>query len=276
MQIDTAIRQTTERLADISDSARLDAEILLARAIDVPRSYLFAHPDDTLDDAAVERLAKTTRRRIAGEPMAYITGSREFWSLDIIVSPATLVPRPDTEVLVERALREIPRKAEWEILDLGTGSGAIALAIAHDRPNCHVTATDISPDALTIAAQNARHLDIANIAFLEGNWTDPLEGRSFDMIVSNPPYVPSGDEALRSLQHEPLKALVAGDDGLAAIRILARDCRPLLKPEGHFLVEHGADQRETVASILEVENWTSIECHTDLAGRPRVTSARQI
>jgi len=217
LSIRTVLSQTAARLDDVSDSARLDTEILLAQAIDMPRSYLFAHPEDSIDDAAIERLEKTVQQRLSGEPMAYITGIREFWSLEFMVSPATLVPRPETEILVDRTLREIPRDADWRILDLGTGSGAIALAIASDRQLCEVTAVDISAEALAVAQQNARQLNISNVTFLEGSWTEPVADQTFKVICSNPPYVAAGDDALAALAAEPRLALVSGDSGLDAI-----------------------------------------------------------
>jgi len=274
LRIDAALEDACRRLAAASDSARLDAELLLARAIDVPRSYLFAHPEDVLDALAVARFEATLARRLAGEPMAYITGRREFWSLDLMVTPATLVPRPETELLVDLALREIPRRAEWEILDLGTGSGAIALALARERPLCRVTATDADRDALAVAAQNARHLQIPNVEFVAGDWTAPVAGRRFQVIVSNPPYVRADDPALDALRREPRAALVGGTDGLDAIRILARDCKPLLGNDGVMLIEHGADQATAVERLLADQGWTDIRCHSDYAGLPRVTRAR--
>ena len=233
LQISDILEDARRRLEAESDSARLDAELLLARAIDMPRSYLFAHPEEPLDELAVGRFREALDRRLAGEPMAYITGRREFWSLELMVTPATLVPRPETELLVDLALREIPRRAEWEILDLGTGSGAVAIAIAKERPLSRVTATDVSTEALDVARQNARQLEIPNVEFL------------------------------------------AGDDGLDAIRILARDCGALLEPAGMLLIEHGADQRDSVAALLSAHGWTDIACHTDYAGLPRVTAARR-
>lgn len=275
MRIDAAIEDARTQLTAVSDSARLDAEILLARAIDMPRSYLIAHPEDTLDDAACERLTSVLDRRIAGEPMAYITGIKEFWSLELMVSPATLVPRPETELLVDLALREIPRKAAAPVLDLGTGSGAIALAIARERVMCQITATDVDPDALAVARQNARQLSIGNITFVEGNWTGAVTGLEFDVIVSNPPYVRDGDRALETLQFEPRAALVGGRDGLDAIRVLARDCDAILSAAGILLLEHGAEQQRDVEKILFEQHWSSIECNNDLAGQPRVTTARR-
>ena len=274
-QIRATLEDATRRLEALSDSARLDAELLLARAIDMPRSYLFAHPDEALDELAVSRFNEALDRRLAGEPMAYITGRREFWSLEFLVTPATLVPRPETELLVDLALREIPRRAEWDLLDLGTGSGAIAIAIAKERPLSRVTATDISTGALDVARQNARQLEVPNIEFLAGDWTEPVRGRTFNLIVSNPPYVRSNDEALDALRCEPRDALCAGEDGLEAIRILVRDCGALLEPGGVLLIEHGAEQRDGVAAVLGEHGWTDTTCHTDYAGLPRVTVARR-
>jgi release factor glutamine methyltransferase len=273
VSIDKALRDATARLGAVSDAARLEAELLLARAIDMPRSFLFAHPEDTLDDGALQRFESTISRRLTGEPMAYITGFREFWSMELIVSPATLVPRPETELVVDIALREIPRKAEWQILDLGTGSGAIALALARERPLCQVTAIDISADALAVARQNANQLSIANVEFLEGDWIKPVAGQTFNIIASNPPYVVSGDAALDSLQSEPLSALAAGDDGLDAIRILARECPSIIADGGFLVLEHGADQKEAVAEVLSSYGWQGIQCYDDYSGLPRVTSA---
>ena len=275
MRLDAAIADAMERLSHSSESPRLDAEILLCRTIDMPRSYLFAHPEDELDPLTAERFASVLERRIGGEPMAYIMGTREFWSHELLVSPATLVPRPETELLVELALREIPRKAEWQILDLGTGSGAIAIAIAGERGMCQVTAVDISPDALAVARENVRMLALGNVELELGSWTEPLRDRRFKVIVSNPPYVRSDDEALLKLQHEPQSALAAGADGLDAIRVLAAECGAILADEGVLLIEHGAEQPVAVAELLEQHGWTDICCHNDLAGLPRVTVARR-
>lgn len=275
MRLDAAVADAVKRLSHISDSARLDADILLCQTIDMPRSYLFAHPEDELDELALSRFEHLLQRRIDGEPMAYIIGSREFWSRELLVSPATLVPRPETELLVELALQEIPDDAQWQILDLGTGSGAIAISIAGERPLCNITATDISAEALAIARENVRHANLANVTCLQGEWTAPVAGRSFHVIVANPPYVRSGDEALALLRHEPRIALVAGEDGLDDLRILAIESIPILSTDGWLMLEHGTDQQSDVASILMAAGWTEIACHNDIAGNPRVTVARR-
>jgi len=274
MRLDAAISEAVERLSQSSDSARLDAEMLLCRTIDMPRSYLFAHPEDELDVLSLDRFEALVSRRADGEPMAYIIGMREFWSHELLVSPATLVPRPETELLVDLALREIPRKAEWQVLDLGTGSGAIAIALAGERPLCEITATDISVHALAVARENVRQASLANITCIEGNWTEPVHGRQFEIIVSNPPYVRSDDEALKTLRFEPVSALESGPDGLDDIRILAQSCPPILADGGWLMIEHGAEQPDAVASILRAAGYADIACHKDLAGLPRVTVAR--
>ena len=241
----------------------------------MPRSYLFAHPEDELDAITLERFEEVLRRREDGAPMAYIMGVKEFWSHEFAVSPATLVPRPETEILVNLALCEIPRDEEWRVLDLGTGSGAIAVSIACERPLSQVTAVDVSEEALLVAQENARTLAQGNVEYLLGDWTMPVRDRTFDLIVANPPYVRANDDALAALRHEPRSALVAGDDGLDAIRVLARDCGDILVESGLLLIEHGSDQHEAVAALLEAQGWIDIECHSDLAGLPRVTAARR-
>ena len=275
-RIDAIVGEATRQLSAVSESPRLDAEILLGLSIDMPRSYLFAHPEDTLDGAAVARMNGLLERRLSGEPMAYITGIREFWSLELMVSPATLVPRPETELLVDLALREIPRDAEWQILDLGTGSGAIAVAIARERPLCNVTAVDMSAAALGVARANVRQLSLGNVTCIEGDWTQPVADQQFNIVVSNPPYVRADDAALDALMSEPVAALVGGDDGLDAIRVLARDCRGILCADGVLLIEHGADQQQDVATLLQAQGWAGIVCHTDLAGLPRISVARTV
>lgn len=273
VSIAEAVAGAAAQLRNVSESARLEAEILTARAIDVSRSYLFAHPEDELDEGALKRLRSTLERRLKGEPMAYIRGHKEFWSLELMVTPATLVPRPETEILVDHALRLIPRRASWPVLDLGTGSGAIALAIANERPMCSVTATDVSAEALNVAAANANHLGLCNLEFLQGSWTAPVVNRRFSVIVSNPPYVRENDPHLDALRAEPRHALVAGPSGFEAIESIARDCTAIVSDGGTLLLEHGSDQAGGVRDILSSYGWETIRCYDDHAGLPRVTGA---
>ncbi len=270
----TAVRNATRTLEAVSESPRLDAELLLARAIDVPRSYVIAHADDSLDEAAAERFNGAVNDRASGMPMAYITGFREFWSLTLMVTPATLVPRPETEHLVEQAIGQVPRKRACRVLDLGTGSGAVALAIAKERPLADIVATDASETALAIARENGRQLELPNVEFRLGDWCQPVAAETFDIIASNPPYVADADPALDSLAYEPRSALAAGPDGLDAIRRLVDECRTVVADEGVLLIEHGADQADAVAQLFTDGGWRDVRGIRDLAGHPRVTCGR--
>ena len=272
-RIDEALAAAAERLRSASESPRLDAELLLARALDVPRSYLFAHPEDCLDAGAVKRFSAIIDRRADGLPLAYITGEKEFWSMTLHVSPDTLVPRPETETLVDRALLLLPRRAELSVLDLGTGSGAIALAIARERPLCRIVATDISTGAIAVAQENARRHGLPNIEFRTGDWIEPVKDQRFDMIASNPPYIASGDSHLDKLGYEPRSALEAGADGMRDIRKIAMSAGQVLVKDGTLLLEHGAGQSHLVRAELEKDGWSEIEAINDMAGLPRVTTA---
>jgi len=274
MRLDNVIKNAVPRLLGCSDSALLDVEILLSETINVSRAYLIAHPEFELDKITIKSFEKKLQRRLNGEPISYITGTREFWSHNFFVNNTTLIPRPETELLVELALQKIPFNSDWNILDLGTGSGAIGISIASERLTCNVTATDICPDALRIAKKNGELANLTNIEFIVGSWSMPVKNRSFNLIVSNPPYISEDDDALKNLQYEPKKALISGVDGLDDIRILARDCSDLLTQNGWLMVEHGANQEESVKNIFTNESWKDICCHNDLMGYPRVTVAR--
>jgi release factor glutamine methyltransferase len=276
-RIHQIIRQATHDLTAVSASPRLDAEVLLMHVTGLSRSALITHADEVLGAERAEAVRDLYARRARGEPIAYLTGHREFWSLDLLVTPDVLIPRPETELLVEQALTRIPPETSLTIADLGTGSGAVALAIAKERPRCHVIATDISTAALAVAQRNALQLDIRNVEFRHGDWFAPLTGLVFDLIVSNPPYIAQGDVHLAQgdVRFEPSNALVAGDDGLEAIRHIAADAAAQLRPGGWLLLEHGADQGAVVARALAVQGYTSITGYTDLAGLDRVMAARQ-
>jgi len=270
------LRQATARLS-ASGSARLDAELLLGAVLQRPRAWLLAHDQAEVPQDQAARFRALTDRRARGEPLAYITGSREFWSLTLQVDAAVLVPRPETELLVERALALLA-DVDAAVADLGTGSGAIALACASERPRWRIVATDRSTAALAVARRNAVALSADNIEFLAGDWFVPLAGRRFRMILANPPYIASGDPALRdpALRHEPRSALVSGATGLEALAAIARDAPRHLLPDGVLLLEHGADQAAAVAEMLVSQGFAHVRCHSDLAGRSRITEAHRL
>ena len=261
------------QLAAGSGTARLDAEVLLAHSLGVSRAWLAAHADDVA--AAATPFASLIARRAAGEPLAYILGFKDFWTLRLRVTPAVLVPRPETELLVERALALAPASSVCA-LDLGTGSGAIALALASERPAWKITATDASLEALAVAQANAAELGLTRVGFLHGSWFGPLAGRRFDLVLSNPPYIAAADSALlhSALQCEPQMALSPGPDGMACLREIIQNAPHHLAPGGWLLLEHGADQEGEVAHELVARGFTHVRSHRDLAGHERVTEAR--
>lgn len=265
------LEQGVRTLALNSDTARIEAEILLGHILDKPRHYPYVWPEHPVATAQHRGFERLCQRRAAGEPLAYILNRREFWSLELEVTPATLIPRPETECLVEAALARIPRAASWHIADLGTGSGAIALAIATERPACHVLATDNSPSALAVARRNAVRLGLSNVRFREGNWCSALGSRGYQMILSNPPYVAESDPHLArgDLRFEPRSALVGGPDGLSDIRFLTQQACSYLAPNGRLLLEHGYDQGSRVHQLLQALGYRNVIAHRDYAGWPR-------
>lgn len=268
------LKKGKERLVQ-HPAAALEAEVLLALAMRVSRPFLFAHPESEVPARAAETFAALLERRADGEPIAYITGEREFWSLPLWVTPAVLIPRPETELLVEAALARIPEDAPYCIADLGTGSGAIALALAGERPRCEIHATDVSRAALEVARANAARLRLDNVCFHQGSWFAPLSG-TFDLVASNPPYVAMGDPHLSEgdLRFEPDGALVAGPGGLEALRSIAGQAPERLNPGGWLLLEHGHEQGAECRTLLESQGFESIETLTDLEGTNRVTLGR--
>lgn len=274
--IDQIIRQATQQLAASSPSPRLDTEVLLMHITGLARTALITRAQEQLLPEHEERLLELFGRRAHGEPIAYLTGRREFWSLELNVTPDVLIPRPDTELLVEQALARIPEDAEWTVADLGTGSGAIALAIATERPRCHLIASDSSPAALIVARGNAARHGITNVQFRQGEWLKPLAGTRLDVIVSNPPYVRADDPHLAQgdVRFEPRSALVAGTDGLDAIRSIAADAVSCLRPGGWLLFEHGYDQAQTVRALLAAHGYTMVVSCQDTAGHERITAGR--
>lgn len=237
------------------------------------RTALITRAGEMLATQHEEPLRALLARRQRGEPVAYLTGKREFWSLELSVTPDVLIPRPETELLVEQALARIPADAGWTIADLGAGSGAVALALATERPRCRVIASDFSAAALAIARANAQHLGITNVEFRLGEWLMPFTGEQLDMVVSNPPYIAEQDPHLvqGDLRFEPRVALVAGADGLSAIRIIATDARQHLRRGGFLFLEHGFDQAREVRAVLTGQSYGTVATRPDLQGLPRVS-----
>lgn len=250
-----------------------DAEWLLLHVLDRPRSWLVVHASDLLDTDVQTAVMALVERRAAGEPVAYITGRQGFWSMELEVGPATLIPRPETELLVELALTRLPPQWALRALDLGTGSGAVALALARERPDLHITATDASGEALAVARRNADRLGLPQVRLLQGSWFEPLAGETFDLIVSNPPYIESADPHLLQgdLRFEPAGALSSGIDGLDAVRQITRQARAHLRPGGWLLLEHGWNQGAAVASLLREAELVQTATVQDLERRDRVT-----
>jgi len=275
-QIKTLLSTAVKQLTDV-DNPHLEAEILLSTVLNKPRSYLIAWADKPLMTKQCQQFQALLTRRMQGEPIAYITGHREFWSLDLWVNKHTLIPRPETELLVEHTLIHSPTSRPCHIADLGTGTGAIALALAAERPCCHVVATDIDPLTLQLAQTNAHRLHLRNVEFISSDWFSALHNKKFHVIVSNPPYIPNHDEHLKQgdVRFEPQHALTSGEDGLQAITILTQQAPNYLKKEGWLLIEHGYDQGQAVRALFLQNGFTQIASYHDLNGQERITIGRK-
>lgn len=271
MDYQTWLNTATLRLTH-SDSAKRDAEILLGFVTGRARTYLLAFGETPLTAEQAEKLRGLLARRERGEPVAYLVGEREFWSLPLSVSPATLIPRPDTECLVELALERLPA-TPCAILDLGTGTGAIALALASERPDCQLTGIDLQPEAVALAQHNAQKLAINNARFLQGSWFTPVAGQKFALIASNPPYIDEADPHLAQgdVRFEPGSALVAAEQGLADLAAIVQQAADYLEPQGWLLLEHGWQQGENVRTLLNAEGFIAVVTHRDYGGNDRVT-----
>lgn len=263
-------------LAAPLDEAAIEARLLLQQSLGVDHAWLIAHINDELTNAQVVSFQQILARRLNGEPVAYILGMREFYGLPLKTTPATLIPRPDTETLVEAALGKLPSNQNLKILDLGTGTGAIALAIAKSRPQAQVTAVDFSHEALSVAKENAQNLDLARVRFMQSDWFASLQNEKFDVIVSNPPYIAENDAHLTQgdLRFEPITALASGKDGLDDIRRIIQAAPSHLNPNGWLMLEHGYDQAEKVAELLALHGFEQISHAPDLSGTLRVTVGR--
>ncbi len=255
-----------------SGSSRLDAEVLLAHVLQVGRVYLISHDDEMLSSAQEAHFQALMASRESGTPVAHLTGTREFWSLPIIVSPATLIPRPDTECLIEWVL-ELALSAQSRVLDMGTGTGAIACALASERPTWQITGTDVSMDAVNLAKRNVTHLNLPNVEILQSDWFSALAKHKFDLIVSNPPYIPANDPHLSrgDVRFEPASALVSGPDGLDDIRVILAEAKLHLNNGAWVGLEHGYDQGESVCTLFQQLGYSDIETLQDLGGNDRIS-----
>lgn len=274
-KIDSAIEWATGCCAGVSDTPKLDAEILLAYCLGKPRSYLYSWPEQLLAPEEWHRFQALVDKRLLPTPIAYLLGEREFYSLTLKTSPATLIPRPETESLVDTALDLCPGESTTSLLELGTGNGAIAIALKIHRPKMNIVATDISADCLDIARQNAIDHSVT-IDWIQSDWFAQIEsGRKFDMIVSNPPYIPALHPCLEKgdLPAEPVDALSPGETGLEALQRIIADAPAYLKPGGYLLLEHGFDQQEEVANLMKAQDFFDISCKLDLNRLPRVSLA---
>ncbi len=271
-RIDEALDKAFKQLKKCSDSAMLDAEVLLSFCLNKPRSYLKTWPERTLNQYQLKQFEQLLARRQQRTPVAYLTGQREFWSRDFTVSPDVLIPRPDTELLIEISLEILEGKHNPKILDLGTGSGIIAVTLALEIPQATVTATDISPHALKIAHGNAcKHG--AHVHFIQSDWLENINDMDFELIISNPPYIAANDPHLvhSDLEHEPVNALISADNGLNDLKKIAQQARHHLQEGGHLLLEHGYNQQSEIKKILTACHYSAVKTYTDLSGTPRAT-----
>jgi release factor glutamine methyltransferase len=275
--IKTLLAHAANSLTSHSDSPLLDAEVLLGFVLNKPRTYLRAWCDNTLTDQQISAFKALIKQRLQGIPIAYLTGTREFWSRDFTVTPDVLIPRPDTELLIELSLELIPKNQAVNLIDLGTGSGIIAVILAAERPDAHVTAVDASLAAVAVAMHNARQHQLTNIEFYQSDWFNNIPKSLFDLVISNPPYIDSDDEHLQQgdVRFEPKTALIAEDQGLSDIQIIADKARGYLKPVGHLLIEHGYNQAPQVQAIFNALAYDKVQSYLDLSGQPRVTYGRK-
>lgn len=274
MNIKNIMNDLSVKLSKVSSSPDLDSEILLMKALRVSRAYLYTYNEKVISEPKKKLLEELVNRRMNKEPIAYILGKKEFWSRDFYTNQHTLIPRPESEMLVELIIQDNSRKKISSILELGTGSGCISVSLAKELSHCQIVSTDICAKALEVANKNAQHYGVNNISFIKSDWFNELDNRKFDCIVSNPPYIRENDPYLNELTFEPSKALISGDDGLEAIEIISSNAAEYLSPGGKIFIEHGNDQEKEVQKIFELNNWRDIICLRDLGGLPRMTTAK--
>jgi len=267
------LKRAEQTLSSCSDSPRLDAEILLASVLKKNRSFFMAFPEVIPSNAELEQFEHLLSQRSQGHPIAHITGNREFWSLDLNVNQHTLIPRPDTEILIEYVLQHFPQQ-DLKVADMGTGSGAIALALASEKPDWKITATDQSEEALETAQSNAVKLGLKNVSFNQGSWFEALEENDFDLLISNPPYIPVNDPhlAVGDVRFEPDSALISGEDGLDDIRYLIKHAPDYLTENGWLILEHGYDQKQSMKELFTAAGYNQITQKDDYTGNPRMTA----
>ncbi len=274
--IQSLLKTTRQQLATVSDSPQLDAELLLSHCLHKERSYLYAWGETEVEQAVQQQFNQLVEKRLSDYPIAYILGHKAFWSLDLIVTEAVLIPRPETELLVETALETIQTSKAPKILDLGTGSGAIALAIASERPDAIITASDYSNKALAIAQQNAKKNNFHNISFIQSDWFGQIPPQEFDLIVSNPPYIPSQDPHLKQgIRHEPLQALVSGETGLEAINNILNSALHYMHHRAWILIEHGYNQGDAVPLLMTEAGLQHSHCIKDYNKNNRLSMGRK-
>jgi len=274
--IKTLLAHAADTLSKHSDSPLLDAEVLLGFVLGKPRTYLRAWCDNTLTDQQKAAFTALVQQRLQGVPIAYLTGTREFWSRDFYVTPDVLIPRPDTELLIELSLERIAKRP-CRVLDLGTGSGIIAVTLAAECPYIEVVAVDKSLAALQVAQHNAEQHQLGNVQFYQSDWFSNIPQQTFDLIVSNPPYIAQHDAHLQQgdVRFEPKTALIAEQDGLSDIRNIVATAKNYLVPAGHLLIEHGYDQQDAVQTIFHAAQYAKVHIYTDLSNQPRVTYGQQ-
>jgi len=274
MNIKNIMRDLSVKLSKVSSSPNLDSEILLMKALRVSRAYLHTYNDKVISESKKKLIEELLNRRMNKEPIAYILGKKEFWSRDFYINQHTLIPRPESEMLVELIIKANARKKISSILELGTGSGCISVSLAKELSHSQIVSIDICAKALEVANKNAQYYGVNNISFIKSDWFNKLDNQKFDCIVSNPPYISEDDPYLSELTFEPSKALVSGDDGLEAIEIISSNAAEYLSPGGKIYIEHGNDQEKEVQKIFELNNWRDIICHRDYGGLPRITTAK--
>jgi len=274
MNIKNIMSDLSVKLSKVSSSPDLDSEILLMKALRVSRAYLYTYNEKVIPDSKKKLLEELVNRRMNKEPIAYILGKKEFWSRDFYINQHTLIPRPESEMLVELIIQANARKKISSILELGTGCGCISVSLAKELSHSQIVSTDICAKALEVANKNAQHYGVNNISFIKSDWFNKLDNQKFDCIVSNPPYIKEDDPYLSELTFEPSKALVSGDDGLKAIEIISSNAAEYLSPEGKIFIEHGKYQKKEIQKIFELNNWRDIICLRDYGGLPRITTAK--